>query len=74
MSERISIVVPNGTREKLKIKAAYLGQTQSAFSRKLITDGIKECEHEFVPYNEFGGNFHSLPTVKAVCRKCGFKP
>lgn len=42
MSERISIVVPNGTIEKLKLKAEENGYTQSALGRKILLDGLKK--------------------------------
>lgn len=40
MSERISIVVPDGTREKLKQQAKEQKRTQSNLSRKFILDGL----------------------------------
>ncbi len=41
MSERISIVVPDGTRERLKNRAIDNGYSQSAFTRKVILDVLK---------------------------------
>lgn len=41
MSERISIVVPNGTISRLQEKAAKQGHTQSALCRKILLEGIK---------------------------------
>ena len=42
MSERITIVVPDGTRARLKKKANDLGHTQSAYSRKVILEALKQ--------------------------------
>lgn len=82
MSERITIVVPDGTRNKLKEKAARQGHTPSSLGRKILTDGLKEeCDHEFVPIylNQRGeeilkpsGNYDYNMTTK--CIKCGIRP
>lgn len=44
MSERITIVVPDGTRSRLKKKAEKQGYTQSAYSRKIILEALKQEE------------------------------
>jgi len=40
MSERISIVVPDGTRKRLADEAKKQGRSQSNLSRKFIMDGL----------------------------------
>lgn len=40
MSERISIVVPDGTRDRLKKEAERQNRSQSNLSRKYILDGL----------------------------------
>lgn len=77
MSERISIVVPDGTISRLNDKASKSGHTQSALCRKILLDGLKECEHLLVPCMPNGdfitnGNY-SGPSI-ARCVKCGFRP
>lgn len=77
MSERITVVVPDGTRKKLKEKAEEQGHTQSALSRKILLDGLKGCDHLFIPVdvnrNEFKPGNEKLP-ARAKCTKCGFMP
>lgn len=41
MSERISIVVPDGTIKRLQEKADKQGHTQSSLCRKILLEGIK---------------------------------
>lgn len=80
MSERITIVVPDGTRNKLKEKAAKQGHTPSSLGRKLLTDGLKECEHEFVTIylNQKGEEIYkpgpnSDYNMGVKCSKCGLR-
>lgn len=40
MGERISIVVPDGTRKRLEDEAKKQGRSQSNLSRKFILDGL----------------------------------
>ena len=44
MSERITIVVPDGTRARLKKNAYAQAYTQSAYSRKIILEALKQEE------------------------------
>jgi hypothetical protein len=69
MSERITVVVPDGTRDKLKEKAKEQGHTPSALSRKMLLDGLKGCDHLFHAVN-VGGSGNG----KAKCTKCGYMP
>lgn len=46
MSERISIVVPDGTLQKIKSIATKNEDTQSACLRKIISNGIKLANKE----------------------------
>ena len=46
MSERLSIVVPNGTIERLKLKAEKDGYTQSALGRKILLEGLKKTDQK----------------------------
>lgn len=46
MSERITIVVPDGTRARLKKNAYEQAYTQSAYSRKIILEALKQEENK----------------------------
>lgn len=77
MSERISIVVPDGTRLKLQERSKKNGQTQSSFSRKVLLDALKECEHLMIPAMQDGtpiinGGYQGPYFAK--CIKCGLMP
>ena len=67
MSERITIVVPDGTRQRLKDKADKQGHTSSALGRKLLIDGLKTCEHLWTAKGAGGA-------MKMVCSICGCEP
>lgn len=54
MSERITLVVPDGTREKLNNRAKVQGHTSSSLGRKILIDGLKSNEIENVAINSDG--------------------
>jgi hypothetical protein len=71
MSERITIVVPDGTRIRLKEKAKNQGHTASAFGRKALLDALKECNHI---WGTKGDGKLPYSALEAVCVICGAKP
>lgn len=69
MSERLHIVVPDGTIEKLDTKAEKMGRSRSNLARKIIVDGLKECDHLWIT-NQIKGT----SMLETVCSICGIKP
>jgi hypothetical protein len=63
MSERISIVVPDGTIEKLNAEAKRQDRSQSNLARKFILDGLNNSNQftatirsEDLKFNDRGKN------------------
>ena len=64
MSERISIVVPDGTRERLKRTAEYVKRSQSNLARKYILDGLSFEEPLMYEVDKDGKRDYSLGSKK----------
>lgn len=66
MSERISIVVPDGTIERLKRTADYTNRTQSNLARKFILNGLSFEEPTCYTVDEQGNKNYDLSGNKII--------
>lgn len=66
MSERISIVVPDGTRERLKRTSEYQERSQSNLARKFILDGLSFSEPLMYEIDKDGNKNYSVGEKRII--------